>query len=491
MSGSTSTPPARLVAPVLARVVRVLAGVLVLAAGVAVAAVLVATRPLAPRTSRSAPLLQVRTMPASEARIPRVWEGYGTVRPMRVAQIPAQVSGMVVERPAEVEAGWSIVARGGGLGSEIASEGVLDAGAYLASLREAAEGGLILRIDPSDYIARLRSALEQAAGTRAQLASLVVQETRAREMAELAKQEREIQERELGRLESAITQGGGNESEVERRRGLLLLARRNETGLLEQIDRVGPRRAELEANLREQESNAEVARQNLARTVVTSPIDGVLQEVMYRPGEWAQAGTPIARVVDLSRVEVPLRVPMAASTAVQVGDEAILRIDSRDDREWRGRVVRVSPEADPQTRTLSVYVEVEQTGAAGSDAGRAPLLPGQFVVGRIQTVRTERVMLVPRRAVLEDSLFVAAPAEGEGGVPVVVARRVGVDVLFNLVGERPDLDPVETQWSAVRPDGQLAVGAAIIVSNLDDLREGLVIGVDASGATGPIGGATP
>lgn len=502
---SSSSPPssATPVARVIARIVRAVVGVGVLAAGLGVAGMLVATRPEAPRASRATPVMQVRTMPATESEVPRLWEGYGTARPMRVAQIPAQVSGTVIERPPEVEAGRAINARVIERGSTStglpadgpAGDGAGAAGALLASVEAAAAGGLIVRIDPSDYLSRLTSALEQAAATRAQIESLQVQETRAREMAGLAREEREIQEREVGRLIEAIAQGGGNDSEVERRRGLLLAAQRNETILLDQIDRISPRRAELEAILREQASGADVARQNLARTVVTSPIAGVLQEILYRPGEWAQAGTTIARVVDLSRIEVPLRVPVSASAEVGPGDAATLRIDNGSGREWHGRVVRLSPEADAATRTLTVYVEVDQ--AVGGAEGRGLLLPGQFVVGRIQSSRTERVVLVPRRAVAEDTVFIAASEVGEDGSRVTVARRARVEVLFNLVGDRPDLDPVETQWSAVRAGAGLVAGSAVIVSNLDDLHDGLLVGVapaagaSAAGSAGAERGGTP
>lgn len=512
MSGTTSQPPAREesrpvarpVVRIVARTVRVAVGAIVLVVGVSIAAMLVATRPTVPRVTRSAPVLQVRTMQAIETQVPRTWEGYGTVRAMRVAQIPAQVSGLVLERPAKIEAGLAIPGRDltavapgvelGEGGSGPVEAGTIDPAAYLGALRDAASDGLILQIEPADYLSRFSSALEQVQATRAQLDSLSVQENRTREMVALAVEERQIQERELERLVGATAQGGGNESEVERRRGLLLLAQRNETNLLDQLDRIAPRRAELHATVREQWAAAEVARQNLARTVVTSPISGVLQEVMYRPGEWAQAGTPIARVVDLSRVEVPLRLPQSAGSAVAVGDDAELRIDTAGGAAWRGRVVRLAPEADAQTRTLTVYVEVEQSGTDG----RTPLRPGQFVVGQVRSSRVERVVLVPRHAVEEDAVYVAAPAQSVEGSAVTVARRVPVQMLFSFVGQRTDLDPVESQWVAIRPAGQaphgLPVGAAVIVSNLDDLHDGLLIGVSAGHTAADAhaaGGRTP
>jgi RND family efflux transporter MFP subunit len=355
---------------------------------------------------------------------------------------------------------------------------------YLRAIRDLVGPSLLVQIDPTDYVSRLASALEQVEATRAQIAGLGVTESRLLELVGFAREEREIQERELARIQEASVLGGGNESEIERRRATLLLAQRNETSLLEQIDQIGPRRTELRARLGDLMAAAEMARLNVARTVVTSPIAGAIQEVRYRPGEWAAAGSVIARVVDLSRVEVPLRVPVSAAASIAVGDAAVLRSDSRGGLEWAGVVARLAPEVDPQTRTFTVFVEVEQD--AGAD--RAVLRPGQFVVGRITTGTSWPVLLVPRRAVDQDAVFVAADAGPDAAIGSRVVRRVGVQTLFHVAAARPDLDPVETQWSAVRADGGLAPGAPVIVSNLDDLHDGLLIATEGTGNTGGPGG---
>lgn len=479
-----STPP---FAKALSRVVRIVVGLAILGAGFGIAAMLVATRPTPPRAVRPEPTLQVRTLLATADDVPRRWRGYGTARAMNTARIPAQVAGVVVERPASVEPGMPI----GGEADLALARLPSDPGALLARLRETSSGALLVRIDPSDYLARLESALQQASATQAQIASLDVQSARLAEMLALSRDERQIQQRELARAIAANEQGGGNETEIERRRTAVLVAQRSETNLLEQLDLIEPRRSELLARLRDQRAAAELARLNLARTVVTSPIAGTIQEVMARPGEWLPAGAAVAQVTDLSRVEVPLRLPIAAAAAVAVGDRADLRTDSAEPRAWSGKVVRIAPEADPQTRTFTAFVEVEQDPGSAS-----PLLPGQFVVGAVRTGRTERVMLVPRRAVEDDHVYVAATAEDPDGRSLHVARRIPVSVLFHIVGDMPDLDPVETQWSALRIGERLRLGDPVIVSNLDDLHEGLLVGlgsapVRAAAGEPPAGHAAP
>ncbi|MCA9288767.1 MAG: HlyD family efflux transporter periplasmic adaptor subunit [Phycisphaerales bacterium] len=490
-----SKPPST-AARVVSLVVRSVVGVGILVVAIGVAGTLVATRPSPPRANRPEPVLQVRVMPATSAQVARVWTGYGTARAMNAAQIPAQVSGVAVERPTRIETGMAVPAveppvdpamdpvpgPDSSPGSDPTAERPEDrvgGRAYLDWLRAAAGEGLIVQIDPSDYIARLDSALDQIAATRAQIASLGVQEARVREQVALATREREVQERELGRLEEAQSAGGANVSEIERRRSTLFLAQRVEAQLLEQYEQIEPRRTELRARLRDQAAVARIARENLGRTVITSPIAGSLQEVMVEQGEWVQSGAPVARVVDLSRVEVPLRVPMSAAGSIRVGDGVTLRADVRADLSWEGRVARLAPEGDAGTRTLTVFVEVRQDPGGDADL----LRPGQFVVGDVRTQRLERVLLVPRRVIADDRLYIAVESEAAEGGTIMVARSVHATPLFAVVGQRPDLDPLETEWIALARGGQLGEGDRVIVTNIDDLHEGLVVGVAGADAS--------
>ena len=494
------TKPPSPIARVISIVVRSVVGVGILVIGIAIAGTLVATRPSPPRANRPEPVLQVRVMPAASAQVARVWKGYGTAQAMNAAQIPAQVSGTAIERPSRIEAGMAVPA------AETPTDPAMDpvpsrmedqslferpedrvgGRAYLDWLRQAAGEGLIVQIDPSDYIARLDSALDQIAATRAQIASLVVQQARLEEQVALATREREVQERELARIEEAQAAGGANQSEIERRRSTLFLAQRVETQLLEQLEQIEPRRTELRARLRDQASVARIARENLARTVITSPIAGSLQDVMVERGEWVQSGSTVARVVDLSRVEVPLRVPMSAAGSIRVGDGVTLRADVRADLSWEGVVARLAPEGDAGTRTLTVFVEVRQDPDGAGDL----LRPGQFVVGDVRTERMERVLLVPRRVIADDRLYVAIESEAAEGGSITVARSVDATPLFAVVGQRRDLDPLETEWIALEHGGELREGDRIIVTNIDDLHDGLVVGVDGPDPAMPAGPAT-
>lgn len=416
---------------------------LVLLAALAIVFVLVLSRPeIMPDDSTITPPI-VEVVRAEARAVPRVWEGYGTARAMDAADVPAQVSARVVERPETAEAGEPIE-----------------------------RGGLIVRLDETDFRERAAAAEQTVASLEADLAGLDIEERRLGEQVELAEGERELAQRDYERAQQADRRGVSSPGELDGKLAAVRSASRVVAGLRQQLDLIPSRRASTRARLAGERANLRVAEENLARTRVVSPIAGVLQSVGPEEGEWIAAGSSVARVVDLSRLEIPVRLPASASGTVGVGDRVDLRTDGDDGLAWSGQITRVAPEADADARTITAYVEVRQDPAAA----RA-LRPGRFVVGRVSGRAGEPLLIVPRRAVEDDRVFVAVEAgggveAGDPGASRVEARSVRV--LHYAEGRFPGLDPEEDEW-AVLSGGELEPGASVIVSNLEQLRAGMVI----------------
>lgn len=427
-------------------VVRVMVGAGVLLVGVGVLGLLVRTKegPQRSEHGETAPL--VRTTVAHRTLVPDVWQGYGTARAMQAVEIAAQVSARVVERPVGIEPGVPV-----------------------------RKGDVLVRLDPRDYANRAQSASQVVAATKADLERLDVDEAAWREQLAFADEQVAVEERELERTLAAAERGAAVESQIERRRAEIARMRREASQYRQQLEVVPSRRAALIAQLVNQEAAARIALDDLERATIRSPIDGVLQRVDPRPGELLGVGAPVARIIDLRRIEAPLRLPVSAAASVAVGDLADLIADSPAASRWDGRVVRIAPEADARTRTITVFVEVEQRVDYSADdplAGAgALLLPGQFVIGRVYSGRAEPRVLVPRRALDSDRVMVVE-RDGEGWR---LRSRAVAPPRF-IEAEFPALDPDETQW-AVIPTG-LEDGERVVLTGRDELADGMAVRVD-------------
>jgi RND family efflux transporter MFP subunit len=413
---------------------RIAVAALVLGAGVGAFVLLASSRVEPEQVERGDSAVPVRTVLSTVVPMPRVFDGYGTARSMDAVVVASQVAARVVERPEAVEAGAPVE-----------------------------QGALLVRLDETDIRSRIEAGRQRAAALRAQLDVLTVDAQRVGAQVALAEEEVELARRDLERVRDAASSSSATQADVDQRVSSLRRSERELESLRQRLDSIPARRAQLEAELASTLATLRLDEQDLVRTAVTAPMAGVLQSVEAEPGEYVRVGDAIARVVDQRRVEVPLRLALSAAGHVAVGDPVTLRADNDSGSSWPGAVARIAPEADAASRTLTVFVEVE------ASAGGPPLLPGQFVTGRVESSERTGRLVVPRRAVNADRVLLARGPTGE--TPLVEA--VNVRVSHYIEGELPDVEPGETQW-AVIGDG-LAPGERVIVTNLDDLIGGMPV----------------
>ena len=115
------------------------------------------------------------------------------------------------------------------------------------------------------------------------------------------------------------------------------------------------------------------------------------------------AGIRLYRIADLGIVWVIAQIYEQDLPFVQLGQEAVVKVASMPDREFRGRVTFIYPTVDEKTRTARVRLEFENPGYF--------LKPGMFVSAQIQAELEDSAVLVPDSAVLrsgeKNTVFVA------------------------------------------------------------------------------------
>ncbi len=129
-------------------------------------------------------------------------------------------------------------------------------------------------------------------------------------------------------------------------------------------DRVGSELAYLEARYSADQAAASLAslERRLARTVVTAPIEGILDDRMVELGTLVSPGTPVARIVDLNPVKVIGGVPERYAADVRRGAEAVVGFDVLSDRDFEGRIGFVGSAVDARNRTFPIELVVPNPG---------------------------------------------------------------------------------------------------------------------------------
>jgi Cu(I)/Ag(I) efflux system membrane fusion protein len=130
----------------------------------------------------------------------------------------------------------------------------------------------------------------------------------------------------------------------------------------------------------------------LATQTVTAPIGGLLAELMVRQGMTVGMGMPLARINGLSTVWVEAAVPEPLAAGVAPGQGAEVRLNALPGQVIRGRVAAVLPEANRDTRTLRVRVELPNPGLK--------LRAGMFAQVALQGASQGEALTVPAEAVV-------------------------------------------------------------------------------------------
>lgn len=205
---------------------------------------------------------------------------------------------------------------------------------------------------------------------------------------------------------------------------------------------------------------ADVARKALEDTVLKSPITGLVAQRLAQPGERVAVDARIIEVVDLSRLELEALINPADSVAVRTGQKAQLSVEGIA-APVSATVVRINPSAQAGSRTVPVYLRVDQA------PGATPLRQGLFVQGTLETGRAD-VLAVPLDAVRTDKPVSYLQMLKDGRVAyaeVKTGRRAVVD------GQ-----------TLVAVEG-IAEGTVVIAGRIGQLREGTSLAVTSAGST--------
>ena len=138
-------------------------------------------------------------------------------------------------------------------------------------------------------------------------------------------------------------------------------------------------------------SELEIARQQLADTVIISPMDGAVSERQGSVGQYLIAGAPVVTLVRMDPLRLRLPVPERQAGSVRVGQAVELTVEG-DSRRYSGRFVRLSPAISENNRTLLIEAEVPN-----KDGG---LRPGSFAKADIIVEAGEQIVTVPRDAII-------------------------------------------------------------------------------------------
>ena len=202
-----------------------------------------------------------------------------------------------------------------------------------------------------------------------------------------------------------------------------------------------------ESRLAQARAGHATASGQLRYATVTSPIAGVVTRKLANAGDLAASGHPVLVVENPGKLQVETQVPEAVLGGLKPGAQVLVEVDGQA-KPLAARVARISPAADPLTRTFLVKLDVAAAGLRSGLFARA-LFP-----------RGEREAL---------TVSAAALVNRAGIVGVFVVGQDGI-AQFRMVR------PGEARDGALEILSGLGAGERVVTGGADKLESGDKIG---------------
>jgi RND family efflux transporter MFP subunit len=183
------------------------------------------------------------------------------------------------------------------------------------------------------------------------------------------------------------------------------------------LDDAEGRRNSAQSDLEAAKARVVAARQQLQRTEVRAPFDGIVSERKASAGDSAQVGKELLKVIDPTSMRFEGLVSADQIGSVKAGQPVTFRVNGYGDEDFQGRVRRVNPAANTTTRQVEVLVDF-----TGKDQ---PRLAGLYAEGRVETASTASLM-IPVSALVRDGDQASAwrvAGNKLQKVPVVIGER--------------------------------------------------------------------
>jgi len=181
----------------------------------------------------------------------------------------------------------------------------------------------------------------------------------------------------------------------------------------QQFDKMKLQYEMAQSRLAQARAGHDAAAGQLRYATVTSPIAGVVTRKLANAGDLATPGHPVLVVENPGRLQVETQVPESVLRALKPGTSVLVEVDGPA-KPLTARVARISPAADPVSRTFMVKLDVSAPGLKSGQFARV-----LFPEGERETLTVPAAALINRAGI--DGVFVV----GQDGLAQFRMVRAG------------------------------------------------------------------
>jgi HlyD family secretion protein len=159
-----------------------------------------------------------------------------------------------------------------------------------------------------------------------------------------------------------------------------------------ELNRAQTAKIEAEKLVIKAEASLQFAQAQLSFTVVSAPFDGLIVKRNRDPGDIAVPGSMVLEMISLDELWISAWIDETLLNQLEDGQTSKIVFRSEPKTELPGKVVRIAPQTDRETREVLVDVGIDR-------------MPNIWAIGQraevyIETARKENVSVIPQRVVV-------------------------------------------------------------------------------------------
>jgi RND family efflux transporter MFP subunit len=213
------------------------------------------------------------------------------------------------------------------------------------------------------------------------------------------------------------------------------------------VDDAEVRRNNAQSDMAAAKARVVQARQQLQRTEVRAPFDGIVSDRKVSAGDTAAIGKELVKVIDPASMRFEGFVSADKVSSVKTGQPVVFYVNGYGNQSFSGVVKRVDPSANPTTRQVEVLIAF--------NGGDQPKVAGLYAEGRIEVGSSQSVTVPEAALVRNGDKAYAWRVQGN------VIKKVDV-----IIGER---DPRRGDFLV---KSGLASGDKIVRNPVSSLKDG-------------------
>jgi RND family efflux transporter MFP subunit len=203
------------------------------------------------------------------------------------------------------------------------------------------------------------------------------------------------------------------------------------------------------ADIEASNAAAKLAERQLRDASIRAPFEGYVQQRMVSLGELVKEQMPVMKIVRIDPLKVTAEIPEGLAPWVQGGQSVDLQVDAYPDRPFTGKVSRISPSVNQQTRAFPFEALVPNS--------QGLLKPGTFVRVKLTTNHSEDLLTLPYAA---------------------LQYRYGVNRAFVVTGDSivgREVKVGDRLGDRIEILGGVSAGDVVVLTDVDNLADGMKV----------------